>query len=199
MSRAPVVLGIAGSPRRHGNSDRLLTAALDGAREAGAEVRTLVAADVALKHCLGCNACSLAGECIQHDGGPAVYESIDAADAIIVASPVYFAGVPSVLKALLDRMQPYWARTYVLKRPRPKRRPGAVLIARGGGDPYGAEHAEASVRSVLAVLDIDVLGVVRAVGVDEPGDVEAHPGSIAEARSLGAQVAVEAARRIRQR
>ena len=104
-----------------------------------------------------------------------------------------------MLKALLDRMQPYWARTYVLKRPRPERRPGAILIARGGGDPYGAEHAEASVRSVFAVLDIDVLGVVRAVGVDEPGDVEALPGSISEARSLGAQVAEEAARRIRNR
>jgi len=199
MSRAPVVLGIAGSPRRHGNSDRLLDAALAGAKAAGAEVRTLVAANAALKHCLGCNACALTGECIQHDGGPAVYEAIDAADGIIVASPVYFAGVPSVLKTLLDRMQPYWARTYVLKRPRPGRRPGAVLLARGGGDPYGSEHAEATVRSVLAVLDIDVLGVVRAVGVDGPGEVEAHPEPIEEARALGAQVAAEAARRTRQR
>jgi hypothetical protein len=37
------VLGIAGSPRRKGNSDRLLEAALEGAREAGASTRTLVA------------------------------------------------------------------------------------------------------------------------------------------------------------
>lgn len=197
MSRAPLVLGIAGSPRRFGNSDRLLDAALEGAREAGAETRILVAAEAALRHCLGCNACSLTGECIQHDGGPAVYAAIDSADAIIVATPVYFASVPGVLKALIDRMQPYWARTYVLKLPRPARRPGAILLARGGGDPYGFEHAEATVRSVLAVLDIDVLGVVRAAEVDGAGDLEAHPDLLGEARALGTEVAQEAGQRLR--
>lgn len=195
MSRAPVVLGIAGSPRRHGNSDRLLEEALAGARASGAEVRTLVAADAALKHCLGCNACSLTGECIQHDGGPAVYAAIDAADAIIVASPVYFASVPGVLKALIDRMQPYWARRYVLKRERPARRPGGILLARGGGDPYGFEHAEATIRSVLAVLDVDVLGVVRAADVDGALALEAHPAVLDEARALGGDIAREAAAR----
>lgn len=197
MSRAPVVLGIAGSPRRHGNSDRLLEAALAGAREAGAEVRTLVAADAALAHCLGCNACALTGECIQHDGGPAVYASIDAADAIIVASPVYFASVPGVLKVLIDRMQPYWARTFVLKRPRRARRPGGILLARGGGDPYGFEHAEATIRSVLAVLDVDILGVVRAADVDAARDLEAHASLLAGARALGGDIASEAAARVR--
>jgi len=197
MSRRPLVLGIAGSPRRHGNSDRLLDAALAGAREAGAETRSLIASEVGLKHCLGCNACSLTGECIHHDGGPAVYAAIDEADAIIVATPVYFASVPGVLKALVDRMQPYWARRYVLKKPRPARRPGAVLLARGGGDPYGFEHAEATLRSVLAVLDVDVLGVVRAAEVDSAGDLEAHPDLLGEARALGAEVAREAAQRLR--
>lgn len=198
MSRAPLVLGIAGSPRRFGNSDRLLDAALAGAREAGAEVRTLVASEAGLKHCLGCNACSLTGECIQHDGGPALYATIDAADAVVIASPVYFAGVPGVLKVLIDRMQPYWARTYVLKQARPPRRPGAILLARGGGDPYGFEHAEATVRSVLAVLDVDILGVVRAADVDGAGELEAHPDLLDQARALGAEVAREAAERQRR-
>ena len=196
MSRVPIVLGIAGSPRRFGNSDRLLDAVLEGAREAGAETRTLIASESGLKQCLGCNACSLTGECIQHDGGPAVYAAIDAADAIVVATPVYFAGVPGGLKVLIDRMQPYWARRYVLKLPRPARRPGAILLARGGGDPYGFEHAEATVRSVLAVLEIDVLGVVRAAEVDSVGDLEAYPDLLGEARALGAEVAREAAQRL---
>lgn len=197
MSRAPIILGIAGSPRRHGNSDRLLEAALAGAREAGAEVRTLVAAEAGLKHCLGCNACSLTGECIQRDGGRAVYSAIDDADAIVVASPVYFASVPGALKVLIDRMQPYWARRYVLKLPRPARRPGAILLARGGGDPYGFEHAEATIRSVLAVLEVDILGVVHASDVDGAGELEAHPDLLGQARALGAEVAREASARLR--
>lgn len=196
MSRTPIVLGIAGSPRRHGNSDRLLEAALAGATESGAEARTLVAADAGLSQCLGCNACSVDGECTQRDGGPELYAAIDAADAMIVATPVYFASVPGTLKTLIDRVQPYWARTHVLGLPRPDRRPGAILLARGGGDPYGFDSAEATVRSAFAVLGIDVLGVVKATGVDEPADVSGHPETLAQARSLGFEVAAEAANRL---
>lgn len=195
--RQPLVLGIAGSPRRNGNSDRLLAAALEAAREAGARTETLVAARSGVNPCRGCNACSRDGVCIQRDGGDALYAAIDSADAIIIASPVYFATVPGVLKVLFDRMQPYWARTHVLKQPRPPRRPGGILLVRAGGDPYGFEHADAPTRSVLAVLGIDVLGEVRILGADVPSDLaETHPAEYDAARQLGAQIAEEAARRL---
>ena len=146
--------------------------------------------------CLGCNACSLTGECVQQDGGPALYEAIDSADAIIVASPVFFATVPSVLKIVYDRMQPYWARQYVLKQPPPARRPGAILLTRSGGDPYGFDAADATTRSVLAVLGIDVLGEVRVAGAEGPTDIDAHPEALSEAKSLGRAVATEALARL---
>lgn len=188
----PLILGIAGSPRRNGNSDALLEAALAGARGAGAHTRVLVAADAGLRACLGCNACSATGDCVQRDGGPALYEAVDSADAIIVASPVFFAGVPGVLKVLYDRMQPYWVRTHVLGLPAPRRRPGAVLLVRGGGDPYGFDAADATTRSVFAVLGIDSIGEVTVAGADAPGDLQKHPEALEEARLLGAEVAAAA-------
>jgi NAD(P)H-dependent FMN reductase len=191
----PHVLGIAGSPRRGGNSDTLLKAALEGAAIAGARTQTLVAAECGLAPCRGCNDCSETGECILSDGWQDVFTTLDAADAIIVASPVYFATVPATLKILYDRMQPYWARTHVLGDPRPVRRPGAILLARSGGDPYGFEAAEATTRSVMAVLGIDVLDVVRATGVDGPDDIAHRLHALEGARILGSAVALEAARR----
>ena len=196
MSTRPLVLGIAGSPRRGGNSDTLLEAALEGARGSGVGTRLVVAADLKLDACSGCNDCAQTGECIRPDAWQDVFETFDHADAVIVASPVYFASVPGALKTLYDRMQPYWARTYVLGEPRPARRPGAILLARGGGDPYGSGAAEATTRSVLAVLGIDVLDVLVEVGLDAPDDVRDHPDALARARALGASVAVEAARRV---
>lgn len=191
-----LVLGIAGSPRRNGNSDRLLEAALAGARGTGAATRRLVAADAGIYPCLGCNACSRDGVCIQRDGGVEVYAAIDCADAIIVSSPVYFATVPGVLKVLYDRMQPYWARAHVLGMPRPPRRPGAMLLVRAGGDPFGFSAAEATTRSVLAVLGVDVLGEVCVLGVDTPVDLSVtHPEQYEAAVALGEKVAREAARR----
>lgn len=196
MSRQPLVLGIAGSPRRFGNSDRLLDAALAAAEEAGARTERIVASQANMKPCLGCNACSLSGTCIQHDGGEAFYRILDAADAIIISSPVFFASVPAVLKILYDRLQPYWARTHVLRQPRPPRRPGAILLAGGGGDPYGFTGADHTTRSVLAVLGIDVLGEVTVEGVDSAGDLLArHPEALEEAAALGCEVAEEAKRR----
>ncbi|MHB1323510.1 MAG: flavodoxin family protein [Coriobacteriia bacterium] len=194
--QAPLVLGIAGSPRRGGNSDRLLSAALQGAREAGARTEIFVAAGSGVDPCLGCNACARDGMCIQLDAGPALYAALDEADAIVIASPVYFATVPGVLKVLYDRMQPYWARTHVLKQPRPPRRPGGILLVRAGGDPFGFDAAEATTRSVLAVLGVDVLGVVRLHGVDEPADLAASfPAEWEAARGLGHAVAQDAVRR----
>lgn len=199
MSGQPLVLGIAGSPRRKGNSDRLLESALEGAREGGASTRTLVASALKLNPCRGCNVCSRDGACFQRDAGPELYDAIDTADAIIVASPVYFATVPAVLKIVYDRMQPYWARTHVLGQPRPPRRPGAILLVRAGGDPYGFDAADATTRSVLAVLGIDVLGEVRVADVDAPEDLATgHPEEFGQARELGRQVAEEAVRRIRE-
>jgi NAD(P)H-dependent FMN reductase len=196
---APVVLGIAGSPRRYGSSDRLLEAALEGAKAAGARTERFVAAQANMRPCLGCNACSLTGECVQHDGGPAFYATLDRADAIIVASPVYFASVPAVLKICYDRLQPYWARTYVLKQPPPERRPGAFLLVRNAGDPYGFTGTEHTTRSVFAVLGIDVLGAVKVEGVDSGADLAARPEALEQAETLGRAVGAEATVRGRQR
>ena len=151
------VLGIAGSPRRDGNSDRLLEAALTAVEDLGATVDRLVVAEEAIAPCRGCNACSLTGTCVVSDRMSGIYPRLDAADAILVASPVYFATVPAVLKALYDRCQPYWARKYALRQPHERRRPGALLLVGGGGDPFGHECAVTTTRSVFAVLGVDYL------------------------------------------
>jgi multimeric flavodoxin WrbA len=149
------VLGVAGSPRRHGNSESLLESALLAAEGLGATVDRLIVAEEGIAPCRSCNACSLTGACVVSDRMSEIYPRLDAADAVIVASPVYFATVPAVLKALYDRCQPYWARRYLLHQPVVRRRPGALLLVGGGRDPYGHECAVTTTRSVFAVLGVD--------------------------------------------
>lgn len=124
-----------------------------------------------------------------------VYEQLDAADAIAVASPVYFATVPATLKALYDRCQPYWVRRYVLNLPRPPRRPAALLLVRGGGDPFGFDAAVATSKSVFAVLDLDYHEEMQLTGPDEPGDVAAMPDALVNARQVGRSLVDEVRRR----
>jgi multimeric flavodoxin WrbA len=186
---------IAGSPRRNGNNDCVLAALEDGVRSAGGEVDHLVSAQSGVNPCRGCNSCSKDGRCIQRDPMDDVYARIDAADGIAIATPVFFATVPAVLKTLYDRCQPYWARRYVLGEPPPKvRRPGALLIVRGGGDPFGSECVKAPTKSVLAVLGVEIVESAEAFA-DRAGDIERDPEMIVEARAIGVRLAVEAERR----
>lgn len=181
----PVVLGIAGSPRRGGNSDALLDACLAGAEEAGARVERVTPSALDIRPCRGCNACAKTGECIQRDDMRSVYGLIDAASAIAVASPVYFAGVPAAMKALIDRMQPYWARRYVLGQAVPSKRPGALLLVRGGGDPYGFTGAEHNVRSAFAVIGVRVAAEEYVTGVDAAGEITAFADVLERAHAHG--------------
>jgi len=192
--RAPVrVLCIAGSPRRHGNSEQLLDALASGVAEAGGDPIRLRAVDAGVTPCRGCNACSKNGACIISDGMDAVYPELDAADVIVVATPVFFATVPATLKALFDRCQPYWARRYVLGEPRPAhKRPGAILVVGGGGDPFGTACAVTATRSVFAVLDVAADEVLEVVGPDKPSEIASRPEALERARAIGRELVTRA-------
>jgi multimeric flavodoxin WrbA len=183
------VLGIAGSPRRDGNSETLLDACLEGATSAGAGVFKLVVVDYGIEPCRGCNACSLTGECVIGDRMSEVHTLLDSAAAVVVATPVFFATVPAVLKGLYDRCQPYWARRYELGLPAPQKRPGGLLVVRGGGDPYGHECAERTTRSVFAVLGLEMREPVVVEGVDSQREMEGRAEALSAAAELGASLA----------
>jgi multimeric flavodoxin WrbA len=186
------VLGIAGSPRRDGNSERLLDACLEGAALADAGVFKLVVIDYGIAPCRGCNSCSATGECVIRDRMDEVYGLLDSAAAVVVSTPVFFATVPAVLKALYDRCQPYWARRWELGLPAPEKRPGGLLVVRGGGDPYGHECAVRTTKSVFAVLGLEMEDPVAVDGVDAPDEIGQRPGALEAARGLGGRLAAEA-------
>ncbi len=186
------VLGLAGSPRRHGNSEAMLDACLEGAASAGAVTEKIAVVEYGIEPCRGCNACSSTGECVQRDRMREIYPMLDAADAIVVATPVFFATVPAVLKALIDRCQPYWARRYVLgEAPAEHKRPGAVLVVGGGGDPYGHECAVTAVKSAFAVLGVRAAHLEVVEGVDSPSDIGRHIDALERVRGMGAVLASE--------
>jgi multimeric flavodoxin WrbA len=185
----PRVLCIAGSPRRHGNSEQLLDALVVGVEAAGGVAIKLIAAEAGVQPCRGCNACSKTGACVVRDGMDAVYAEIDAADAIAVATPVFFATVPAVLKIIFDRCQPYWARRHVLGQSAPAhKRPGAILVVGGGGDPFGTDCAFTAVQSAFAVLGVSAETTFECVGPDAAGDIRQHPEALQRAGQIGAEL-----------
>lgn len=94
--------------------------------------------------------------CVIDDDMHLVYEAIEAADETIVISPVFFAGPPAQLKALLDRLQPYfWLNT----RHRQPLHPATLHIIGEGHDPIGYDPLIGCVTSALlcAGFELDTL------------------------------------------
>lgn len=98
------VLVLVGSPRKHGNTDRLADEFIRGAQEAGHQVEKIYLKDRKINGCLGCGACQRnGGSCVQKDDMGDIYEKWLAADAVVLASPVYFYTWSAQMKAVLDR------------------------------------------------------------------------------------------------
>ena len=98
------VLILMGSPRKNGNTEILCEEFARGAREAGNEVETVLIREKNIHGCVACGACrSNGGTCIQQDDMQPVYDSVEAADVIVLGSPIYYYTWSSQMKTVLDR------------------------------------------------------------------------------------------------
>ncbi len=111
--------------------------------------------------------------CSIHDDMSDLFELLDAADELIVVSPVYFSGPPAQFKALLDRLQPYfWARRSMREHGMrfPKKRPLTLHVVGEGGDPHGFDPLVGIVRSAFACVGFRLAAVYDWVGsIDTSG------------------------------
>lgn len=138
--------------------------------DAEADVQLFSVASLDVHGCIGCDECKDNFICIYHDDQLRLMSVLDAADAALVISPIYFAGVPSQFKALLDRFQPYFWKRQAYRKTHdtlPEKRPLYLALVGEGGDPYGAEPAIPSVTSPFALANFKLARVHTFIHEDE--------------------------------
>lgn len=118
------ILGFLGSPHRAGNTETLLDEVLRGAktclpagREKGAEVEKIVLNELNIRPCQNCGGCDKTGRCVVQDDMQLIYPKLRKANAVIIATPVFFSSVSAQVKAMIDRNQCVWVEKYRLKKP----------------------------------------------------------------------------------
>ncbi len=180
------VLGIMGSPRIKGNTDLLLDAALDGAKSQGAGIEKLVVDKLNIAPCKEYYGCLKDGNCVIRDDMDQVYPTLLEADRVIIASPIFFYGVSSQLKALIDRSQALWARKYVLKQnPPDSGRKGAFIAV---GATRGQKLFDGSILTIkyfFKTIGVHYADELLIPGVDKRGEIKEHPTALADAFALG--------------
>ena len=193
----PKIIAIYGSPRRKGNTATLLQKAVEGAREAGADVEEIVLRDLKISPCLEIYGCKNAGECRLKDDFQTARDRILAANGLMLASPVFFYTVSAHTKILMDRFQSLWVKKYWVDQT-PEQvtsvRRKALFIAVGAT--RGKKLFDGillSLKYFFDVIDMQLWKSLLYRGLDFEGDVLKFPQYLDEAYEAGKEF-VEAIR-----
>jgi multimeric flavodoxin WrbA len=184
------VLGIMGSPRRQSNTEILLDKALEGARESGAEVEKVLVSKLKISPCLEIYACLKDGNCAIKDDMQLLYKKLLETDHIIFASPMFFYGITSQAKAIIDRCQALWARRHVLGMGKEDNR-----VRRGVFISVGAtqgkklfDGAVLTVKYFFDAIGVKYSGDLLVRGIDNKAQIEEHPAAVQDAFRLGQEL-----------
>lgn len=96
-------IAVAGSPRRHGNTEKLMDFVIEGLSYRGIEVDRYSLGGSGISSCLGCEKCFKTGLCIFRDSVSDILDGMKAVDGLILASPTHNYNVTAQVKAFLDR------------------------------------------------------------------------------------------------
>lgn len=121
------ILMINGSPHANGNTARALLELEKTLKDEGAEVETLCIGHLAVRGCIACGSCRKTGKCTFNDIVNEVAQKFEVADALVVASPVYYASANATLIAFLDRL------FYSTRFSKAMKVGASVVVARRGG------------------------------------------------------------------
>lgn len=98
------VLAINGSPRVDGNTSLALNEMRKVFEEEGVEFELVQLGTKDVHGCIACGGCRRTGRCVFDDVVNELAPKFEAADGLIVASPVYYASANATLIACLDRL-----------------------------------------------------------------------------------------------
>ncbi|MCK4911849.1 MAG: flavodoxin family protein [Thermodesulfovibrionales bacterium] len=188
------IIAFNGSPRKGGNTEELLNAAIRGAASDSdkQDVRVFRLQDMDITGCLNCGECNETGICIVEDDFQEVADVIRKADRIIFASPVFFMGISAQAKALVDRCQSFWCEKFLLEREIPAGeagRKGLVLMVGGMKSDKGINCAASQGVAFLRTVSVPESETLKYMGVDNMGDILKHPTAIKEAEEAGQRLA----------
>ena len=180
------VIAFNGSPRKGGNTSQLVDLALAPLKEAGIETERINICKGRPRGCLGCFKCleKKNGQCVITDDPVNDWIAQAAeADAIILASPTYFANVSAEMKALIDRMGLVGRANGLFDR---KVGASVVAVRRGGAVP-----AFDAMNHMMQINQMILVGSIYwnfGFGL-MPGDIESDDEGLQTMATLGENMA----------
>ena len=169
------------SPRKSGNSTMLAHAFCKGAEESGNHVTKYYLFGKKISNCLACDYCQHNhGKCIQQDDMAELIDLLQSHDTFVIASPVYYLGLPGNVKTVIDR-------TYAESTIGRKIQHAVLLTSACKKEPEITDVMVDYYKKLCAYLNWENLGVISAFGVNDAGEVSGME-SVNKAYQLGCQI-----------
>jgi len=186
MARKKVLI-VLGSPRKKGNSAALADQAKKGAEECGASVETLFLQGMKISPCTACDACqkSPAAGCVIEDDMEPVYDKLRKADAIVIASPVYWFNMSAQTKLFMDRCYALGGGDgHALKGKRV-----GILLTYADSDPFssGAVNAIRTFQDAFRYIGAEITGILYG-SASIAGEIRSNRDLMKKARELGKEL-----------
>jgi len=161
-------LVLFGSARQNGETKAMLTMLLESMGNKAGMVEIIDSYQTNIQPCVDCRYCWKNRGCSIDDEMQLIYQKIDAADNIIIATPVYYHSVPGKLKILIDRLQIYWAGIPRGDKPKVTSKTGIGLLS-GGAPPFPNQFfgTELVLKGVFSALSAENLGIVTFPDTDK--------------------------------
>lgn len=157
---------ISGSPVINGNTDILVQAFADGIDRTKNTVEIISVVGKNINGCIGCDCCftDAKHDCVIKDDMKGVYASLADADVIVAATPLYFYGVSSQLKSLIDRLHNPIRNSFKVKK--------LVLLAVGADTKKEVfDSLVTAYKAVLKYFSLENGGIITVNGMKNKGDI----------------------------
>jgi multimeric flavodoxin WrbA len=180
------VLILKGSPRQKGNSSVLADQVRAGAEGAGAEVESVYLHGLDIQPCDGCFFCEGSGICAIEDDMQALYPKLRQADALVIASPVYWFTFSAQVKLCIDR----WLALETKDGNQLAGKQVGIVLTYGDSDIHtsGGINAIHTFESMFDYIGAEIVGYVHGTG-NKAGEVKDQPELMDRAFKLGRQLA----------
>lgn len=154
-----------GSPRNNGNTKVLLTSFL---KDVKGENHLIDSYNLKISPCNDCHYCWDHKACIIKDDMSMIYDKINIADNLIIATPIYFNSFPGSLKNIIDRFQMYWSSRKRKDTETPHLKKGALLLC-AGAPAYENQFlgAELIAQCLFKELNVISVGTIAVPNTDK--------------------------------
>ena len=159
------ILVFNGSPRKKGSVSEIVGMILECLPD-DVDVDLINTNDLNLEFCRGCCNCRETNKCVFSDGIEEIYEKVNKADALILASPTYWSNMSGSLKILLDRLVCV-LEDFSTKIPTPKQKGKKAIIVTAARAPrlmgwFGLHHSQAikAMKTILKEGGYKIIGKI---------------------------------------